>query len=115
MLGSWERISVVARESISSKEGWVDIVAISKASIARAKSIASKARAIAQPREAATSTAKAQAAKASVSVAWASIVVVAMAHGVRGGEFGLLFRARTCVWMSACVEGCLLTMVSCCC
>ena len=86
MLGSWERISVVARESISSKEGWVEIVAISKASIARAKSIGSKARAVAQPTEAATATAKAQAAKASVAVAQASIVAAAMAHGVRGGE-----------------------------
>ena len=96
MFGSWERISVEARESISSKEGWVAIVAISEASIARAKSIAFKARAIAQPAEASTSTAtaKAQATKASVAVAQASIVVAAMAHGIRGGEFGLLFKAR---------------------
>ena len=97
MLGSWERISVVARESISSKEGWVDIVAISKASKSRATSIASKARAEAQRTEAAasTATAKAQTAKASAAVAQASVVVAVMAHGVRGGESGLLIKTRS--------------------
>ena len=112
----WSGISVEAGESISSKEGRAVIVAISKASKSRATSVASEARAKAQPAEAPASTAmaKAQASKASVAVAQATVVVAVMAHGVRGGEFGLLFKARTCVWMSARVEGCLYTLVRAC-
>ena len=112
----WSGISVEARESISSKEGWAAIVAISKASKSRATSIASKARAEAQRTEAAasTATAKAQAAKASIAVAQASVVVAVMAHGVRGGESGLLFKTRSWVWMSARAEGCLYTLVRAC-
>ena len=112
----WSGISVEARESISSKGRWAAIVAISKASKSRATSIASKASAEAQPAEAAASTApaKTQAAKASVAVAQAAVVVAVMAHGDRGGEFGLLFKARTCVWMSAHIEGYLYTLVRAC-
>ena len=82
----WSGISVEGRESISSKEGWAAIVAISKASKSRATSVASKARAKAQRAEAAasTATAEAQAAEASVAAAQASVVAAAMAHGVRG-------------------------------
>ena len=85
-----------------------------KASETRATSVASKARAEAQRAEAAasTATAKAQAAKASAAVAQASVVVAVMAHGVRGGESGLLFKTRSGVWVSARAEGCLYTLLT---
>lgn len=68
------------------------MAARSEASITRAMSVAFEATTIAQPAEAATSTAIAiaQTTEASIATAQASIVVA-----VRGGEFGLLFKART--------------------
>ena len=45
---------------------------------------------------AAIATAIAQATEAiAIAVAQASVVAAAVAHGVRGGEFGLLFKARS--------------------
>ena len=97
MLGYYSQSLVEARENTSSKEQWTVTAARAKASKTGAIAIASEARAVAQPAEAAasTATAKAQAAKASVAVAQASIVVAVMAHGVRGGESGLLFKTRS--------------------
>ena len=96
MLGYYSQSLEEAGKTTSSKEQWTVTAARAKASETRATSIASEARAVAQPAEAAasTATAKAQAAKASVAVAQAAVVVAVMAHGVRGGESGLLFKTR---------------------
>ena len=96
MLGYYSQSLVEAGETTSSKEQWMVTAARAKASETRATTVASEARAVAQPAEAAASAAmaKAQAAKASVAVAQASVMVAVMAHGVRGGESGLLFKTR---------------------
>lgn len=76
------RISAASRP-VSSIVPWT-IAAISVASIERSISVAAIATAIAQATEA-----------IAIAVAQASVVAAAVAHGVRGVEFGLLFKARS--------------------